>query len=103
MDRQITFTLNGVKRTATVPASQFLLETLRGMGCKSVKRGCETSGCGLCTVWLDGTPVLSCTVLAVRAEGHAVTTLEGFRMRPGRSAATSPTKGANSAATAPRG
>ena len=61
MDRQITFTLNGAKRTATAPASQFLLETLRGMGCKSVKRGCETSGCGLCTVWLDGTPVLSCT------------------------------------------
>lgn len=79
MDRQITFTLNGVKRTVTVPAGQFLLETLRGMGCKSVKRGCETSGCGLCTVWLDGTPVLSCTVLAVRADGHAVTTLEGLQ------------------------
>ena len=79
MDRQITFTLNGVKRTVTVPIDQFLLETLRGMGCKSVKRGCETSGCGLCTVWLDGSTVLSCTVLAVRAEGHAVTTLEGMQ------------------------
>ena len=46
-----------------------LLDFCRKHHCKSVKRGCETSNCGLCTVWLDGTPVLSCNVLAARAAG----------------------------------
>ena len=45
----------------------------------SVKRGCETSGCGLCTVLVDGKPVLSCSMLAARAAGHAVQTLEGLQ------------------------
>jgi carbon-monoxide dehydrogenase small subunit len=62
-----------------VPANQFLLEFLRSQGCYSVKRGCETSNCGLCTVWLDGTPVLSCNTLAARANGRKVTTLEGLQ------------------------
>ncbi len=79
MEYPITFTLNGVKRSVSVPADRYLLEQLREMGCKSVKRGCETSGCGLCTVWMDGKPVLSCTVLAVRADGHQITTLEGLQ------------------------
>ena len=52
---------------------------MREKGCLSVKRGCETSNCGLCTVLMDGKPVLSCTVLAVRADGHAIVTLEGVQ------------------------
>ncbi len=48
-------------------------------GCKSVERGCETSNCGLCTVFLDEKPVLSCSVLAVRVNGRRVTTLEGLQ------------------------
>ena len=44
-----------------------------------MKRGCETANCGLCTVWLDGKPVLSCSTLAVRANGRHVTTLEGLQ------------------------
>lgn len=56
-----------------------LLEFLRGKGCYSVKRGCETSNCGLCTVWLEGTPVLSCTMPLMRAEGKHITTLEGLQ------------------------
>ncbi len=48
-------------------------------GCQSVKCGCETSCCGLCTVFLDDVPVLSCSVLAVRAQDRRVTTLEGIR------------------------
>ena len=79
MNKTVTFTLNGKKVTRELPCDQFLLEALREMGCKSVKRGCETSACGLCTVWLDEKPVLSCTTLAVRADGHRVTTLEGLQ------------------------
>lgn len=75
----LNLTLNGRAVTAEIPADMVLLDFLRSQGCYSVKRGCETSNCGLCTVWLDGTPVLSCTVLAVRADGHAVTTLEGLQ------------------------
>lgn len=56
-----------------------LLDYLRANGCYSVKRGCDTSNCGLCTVWLEGKPVLSCSVLAVRAENQHVVTLEGMQ------------------------
>ena len=58
-----------------------LLEYVRSKGCYSVKRGCETSNCGLCTVWINGKPVLSCSVLAARADGTHVTTLEGVQDR----------------------
>lgn len=56
-----------------------LLDFVRTKGCLSVKRGCETSNCGLCTVLLEGKPVLSCSVLAARANGKHVTTLEGVQ------------------------
>ena len=58
-----------------------LLEYVRSKGCYSVKRGCGTSNCGLCTVWVNGKPVLSCSVLAARADGTHVTTLEGVQER----------------------
>lgn len=73
----ISFTLNGKKIEDAVSPDQLLLEYVREKGCKSVKRGCETSNCGLCTVLMDGKPVLSCTMLAVRADGHDIITLEG--------------------------
>ncbi len=73
----ISFTLNGKKIEDAVSPDQPLLEYVREKGCKSVKRGCETSNCGLCTVLMDGKPVLSCTMLAVRADGHEIITLEG--------------------------
>lgn len=73
----ISFTLNGKKIEDAVSPDQPLLEYVREKGCKSVKRGCETSNCGLCTVLMDGKPVLSCTMLAVRADGHNIITLEG--------------------------
>ena len=75
----ISFTLNGKTCEDLVAPDQPLLEYLREKGCFSVKRGCETANCGLCTVLLDGTPVLSCCTLAVRADGHAITTLEGVQ------------------------
>ena len=76
---EIKLTLNGKPVTASVDADKLLLDFLREQGCPSVKRGCETANCGLCTVLLDGVPVLSCSVLAARAAGHQVQTLEGLQ------------------------
>ena len=56
-----------------------LFSLLREQGCASVRCACETTNCGLCTVWLDGYPVLSCSVPAARVEGHTITTLEGLK------------------------
>ena len=56
-----------------------LIDFLRQHGCYSVKRGCESANCGLCTVMMDEVPVLSCSILAARADGHAVQTLEGLQ------------------------
>ena len=74
----VTITVNGTKYTDDISPDLPLLDYVRSKGCLSVKRGCETSNCGLCTVHLDGKPVLSCSVLAVRANGRQVTTLEGL-------------------------
>ena len=76
---KIEFTLNGAKARWDAAADDSLFAMLRALGMKSVKCGCETSNCGLCTVWLDGTPVLSCSVLAARVQGRSVTTLEGLQ------------------------
>ncbi len=76
---KIRLILNGKKIEAEIKADTLLLDLVREKGCYSVKRGCETSNCGLCTVWLDGKRVLSCSVLAARADGHEVTTLEGLQ------------------------
>ena len=76
---EVKLTLNGRPVADDVAPDLLLLDFVRSHGCLSVKRGCETAGCGLCTVLLDGTPVLSCQTLAVRANGRAVTTLEGLQ------------------------
>lgn len=76
---EIQFTLNGKLMRAEIEADTLLLDLLREKGCYSVKRGCETANCGLCTVWMDGTPVLSCSVLAARADEHEITTMEGLQ------------------------
>ena len=99
---QITFTLNHKKVTAEIAADTVLLDLVRSLGCKSVKRGCETANCGLCTVFLDEKPVLSCSVLAARVNGRSVTTLEGCRRRLPSSAPLSPIRVRSSAASATR-
>lgn len=76
---KISVTVNGRKIQEDVACDLLLIDFLRSHGCKSVKRGCETSNCGLCTVMMDQKPVLSCSVLAVRADGHTVETLEGLQ------------------------
>lgn len=75
----ITLTLNGKKITRSVDADMVLLDFVRSEGCYSAKRGCDTSNCGLCTVFLDDLPVLSCSVLAARADGRKVVTMEGLQ------------------------
>ena len=76
---EIKLKLNGRAVTASVEADTVLLDFLREKGCLSVKRGCDTSNCGLCTVLMDGKPLLSCSPLAVRADSHEVQTLEGLQ------------------------
>lgn len=79
MTMPITLTLNGKKITEEIDPNLTLYDFLRGHNCYSVKCGCETSNCGLCTVFVDDTPILSCSMLAVRAANRTVTTLEGLQ------------------------
>ena len=74
---QINLMLNGTRVSADVAPDTLLIDFVRAQGCTSVKRGCETSNCGLCTVFLDDKPVLSCSVLAVRAEFGAFVADQG--------------------------
>lgn len=76
---KMQFTLNGKKIQREIEPDLLLIDLVRSLGCHSVKRGCDTANCGLCTVWLDERPVLSCSVLAARADGRRVTTLEGLQ------------------------
>ena len=76
---ELKFMLNGASRTVEISADTLLLDLLRNLKCYSVKRGCETGNCGLCTVFVNERPVLSCSTLAVRVEGCEVVTLEGLR------------------------
>lgn len=74
---EIKFRLNGKPVQTEVSEDSVLLNVLRQLGCVSVKCGCETTNCGLCTVWVDGKSRLSCSILAAGIDGHEVTTLEG--------------------------
>lgn len=76
---QIKLWLNGKMMTAEIAPDMLLLDFVREQGCLSVKRGCETANCGLCTVFMDEKPVLSCSVLAAKADGRKITTLEGLQ------------------------
>lgn len=76
---EIKFWLNGQKIQEEIQPDMLLLDLLREKGCYSVKRGCETANCGLCTVLLEEKPVLSCSFLAARVDGKHVVTLEGMQ------------------------
>ncbi|MDP9444872.1 MAG: (2Fe-2S)-binding protein, partial [Actinomycetota bacterium] len=71
--------VNGVPRTARVPARRLLSDFLRhDLGLTGTHVGCEHGVCGACTVLLDGAPVRSCLLFAVTVDGHDVTTVEGL-------------------------
>lgn len=75
----VSIKLNGKIINDNIDADMLLIDFVRKHGCLSVKRGCETSNCGLCTIFLDNKPVLSCSVLAAMANEKEVTTLEGLQ------------------------
>ena len=76
---EVKLTLNGKVIIDQVEPDLLLIDFLRDHGCYSVKRGCETANCGLCTVLMDGRPILSCSMLTLRAAGHSIQTLEGLQ------------------------
>ncbi len=75
----LSLILNGKPIKEEVSPDLLLIDFVRSHGCYSVKRGCETSNCGLCTVFMNGKPVLSCSMLAMRADGSRIDTLEGLQ------------------------
>ncbi len=76
---QITVTVNGIPCTREVEPRLLLIHFLRDeLGLTGSHWGCDTSNCGACVVWLDDTPVKSCTVLAAMADGRRVLTVEGL-------------------------
>jgi aerobic carbon-monoxide dehydrogenase small subunit len=76
---RIAVTVNGERKEAEVEPRQLLVYFLRDqLGLTGTNVGCDTSSCGACTVLLDGESVKSCTLLAVQADGHEVTTIEGL-------------------------
>ena len=76
---QIDVILNGKEVAFDVKSDELLADTLRAYRISSVRKGCTTTCCGLCTVWIDGKPVLSCATLSVRVQGKAITTMEGVQ------------------------
>lgn len=77
--KRITITVNGEQCTLDIEPRLLLAHLLRqGLELTGTHTGCDTTGCGACTVLLDGRPVKSCTVLAVQADGRDVETVEGM-------------------------
>lgn len=76
---QIKLWINDKEFADDISPDTLLIDFLRDKGFYSVKRGCETSNCGLCTVMCEGKPILSCSTLAVRVNELHVTTIEGLQ------------------------
>ena len=77
--KRVTITVNGEKRTLDIEPRLLLADLIRqGLQLTGTHVGCDTTGCGACTVLLNGRPAKSCTVLAVQADGREVTTVEGL-------------------------
>lgn len=76
----VTVTINGMERSADVEPRVLLVDFIRThLGLTGTHIGCDTTSCGVCTVLLDGTPVKSCTLFAVQANGRSITTVEGLK------------------------
>jgi carbon-monoxide dehydrogenase small subunit len=76
---ETTFTINGTERSVDVEPRRLLVHVIReDLGLTGTHIGCDTTSCGACTVLVDGTPMKSCTVLGVQADGREITTVEGL-------------------------
>jgi carbon-monoxide dehydrogenase small subunit len=79
MKEQLKFTVNGQPYEIYIEPNRLLVDVLRNdLRLTGTKKGCESASCGACTVNIDGMAVKSCSVLAVQANGHQVTTTEGL-------------------------
>ena len=79
MNRKIRLTVNGTARAVEIPTYRTLLDCLRNdLGLTGSKEACGVGVCGACTVLLDGKMISSCIALAVSADGHEITTIEGL-------------------------
>ena len=77
---QITINVNGTDHTVDVEPRRLLVDTIRtDLRLTGTHIGCDTTSCGACTVLVDGTPIKSCTMFAVQANGASVTTVEGLK------------------------
>ena len=77
---EITVTVNGAEHTADVEPRTLLVDFVRsGLGLTGTHVGCDTTSCGVCTILVDGVPMKSCTMFAVQANGHSLTTVEGLK------------------------
>lgn len=74
---KLNTTINGVSKTMEISPDAYLVEVLRENGYIGVRQACDTGNCGVCTIHLDGKAVLSCVLLAIKAEGREITTIEG--------------------------
>ena len=75
---KINLKVNGINKTFLIEENEYLLDVLRRNDYPSVRRGCDNISCGVCTVLLNGKPVPSCSVLAIRCENKEITTVEGI-------------------------
>lgn len=75
----LTLTINGRKKELLVSPDDYLVDTLRKAGYLSVKRGCDTGSCGLCTVLVEGAPTLSCSTLSMRVNNKKIETIEAYQ------------------------
>ena len=76
----ITVTVNGMEHTADVEPRLLLVDFIRSnLSLTGTHIGCDTTNCGVCTVLVDGTPMKTCTMFAVQANGRSITTVEGLK------------------------
>jgi carbon-monoxide dehydrogenase small subunit len=77
---KVTVTINGKNRSGEVEPRQLLVDFIRTtLGLTGTHIGCDTTSCGVCTILVDGTPVKSCTMFAVQADGRSITTVDGLK------------------------
>lgn len=76
---EVKLIINGLHYKFAAEADEYLLDTLRKLGYKSVKKGCDTTSCGVCSIMVDGKLVPSCSYLTIRAHNKSILTVEGIQ------------------------